>query len=344
MLRDAVGAAAVGLIGSVILVALVRSWARLRLLDHPNERSLHVQPMPRGAGIGIVVPVCMAIGAVALRVPDAASPAMWLVGCGLLIAMIGLSDDVRGLSAVIRLVAHLLAAGLIVSGMGAWQSVVWPGVCRIDLGWAAVPLTMLLVAGFTNAYNFMDGVDGIAGSQAVVAGVGWLGLGYVAQDPLLAGAGAVIAAASLGFLFFNWPPASIFMGDVGSSFLGFSLAALAVYAATRSPAVGTAGMLFVWPFVFDATFTFFRRVNRREDLLAAHRSHLYQRLVLTGVSHRTVSLLYGTLALVGVGVGQVVARERAGLSLAGAVLIGALGCGLWVLVVWRESAVRRLSR
>ena len=336
MLTYAAGAAAVGLIGSVALVTLVRSWARRKLLDHPNERSLHVQPMPRGAGIGIVLPVCLAITALAVFVPDARPPAMWLVGGGLLMATIGLIDDVRGLSAVIRLAAHVVAAGVLAIGLGAWPTFVWPGLVDLDLAWAAVPLTMLFVAGFTNAYNFMDGVDGIAGSQAVVAGVGWLTAGYAIQDPLLAVAGAVIATASLGFLLFNWPPASIFMGDVGSSFLGFSLAALAVYAATKSPAVGTAGILFVWPFVFDTAFTMVRRAGRRENLLEAHRSHLYQRLVLTGVTHQTATLLYATLAIVGVVVGYTVAHESRTGSVAGAVLIGVLAVALWMVVVWRE--------
>jgi UDP-N-acetylmuramyl pentapeptide phosphotransferase/UDP-N-acetylglucosamine-1-phosphate transferase len=155
----------------------------------------------------------------------------------------------------------------------------------------------------------------------------------------LAVVGAVIAAANLGFLLFNWSPASVFMGDVGSAFLGFLLAALAVYAAPRSPAIATAGILFVWPFVFDTAFTLLRRAGRRENLLCAHRSHLYQRLVLTGVSHRTVALLYGALATVGVAVGYAVAREAAIASMAGALLISALAAGLWLVVIRRERAV-----
>jgi UDP-N-acetylmuramyl pentapeptide phosphotransferase/UDP-N-acetylglucosamine-1-phosphate transferase len=337
MLKYAVGAAAVGFIGSISLVALVRSWARRKLLDHPNERSLHVQPTPRGAGIGIVVPVCLVMSALALRAPVAMSPAIWIVVGGLLMATIGLIDDVRGLSAIVRLVVQVFAAGLIAIGVGAGQTIVWPGLFHIDVAWAAVPLTILLVAGFTNAYNFMDGVDGIAGSQAIVAGIGWLGIGYAIQDPFLVAAGAVIAMASLGFLFFNWPPASIFMGDVGSSFLGFVLAALAVYAATQSPAAGTAGLLVVWPFVFDTAFTIVRRTGRRENLLEAHRSHLYQRLVLTGVSHRTATLLYAGLAAVGVLVGWAVVNDAHVASVAGAIVIGVLAAALWRLVRSRES-------
>jgi UDP-N-acetylmuramyl pentapeptide phosphotransferase/UDP-N-acetylglucosamine-1-phosphate transferase len=337
MLSEILWAGGAGLTASVGLVSAAQHWAqRKTILDQPNDRSLHVRPTPRGGGIGIVVPVCFATAGVGALVPEARAAGIWLAGVGLLVAAVGLVDDVRGLPAVTRLVAHVSAAALVLLGIGTWRTFVWPGLWSFSLGWAAVPFTFLVVVGLTNAYNFMDGVDGIAGSQGVVAGFGWIGAGYAIQDPLLAVVGAVIAMASLGFLFFNWSPASVFMGDVGSSFLGFLFAALAVYVATRLPATATAGILFVWPFVFDTAFTFLRRARRRENLLCAHRSHLYQRLVLTGVSHRTVALLYGALATVGVAVGNAVVREARLASIAGAMLIGALAVGLWLAVIWRE--------
>ena len=337
MLNEILWASGAVLTAALGLVAAARHWAlQSTILDHPNDRSLHVRPTPRGGGIGIVIPVCFAIAGMAVLVPGTRAAGIWLAGVGLLVAAVGLIDDVRGLPAAARLVAQVSAAALVLLGIGAWRTFVWPGICSISLGWAAVPFTLLVVVGLTNAYNFMDGVDGIAGSQGVVAGFGWIGAGYAIQDPLLAVVGAVIATASLGFLFFNWSPASVFMGDVGSSFLGFLFAALAVYVADRSPAMATAGILFVWPFVFDTAFTFLRRAGRRENLLRAHRSHLYQRLVLTGVSHRTVAVLYGALATVGVVVGNAVAREAKVASIAGALLIGALAAGLWLIVIWRE--------
>jgi UDP-N-acetylmuramyl pentapeptide phosphotransferase/UDP-N-acetylglucosamine-1-phosphate transferase len=337
MLNYVLWAAGVGLIASVGLVATARYWAqRQMLLDHPNDRSLHAHPTPRSGGVGIVVPICVAIGGVGALVPETRSAATWLACVGLLIAAVGVVDDIRGLPALTRLVAHVFAAALVVAGIGTWRTFAWPGLWCVDLEWAAVPFTVLLIAGLINAYNFMDGVDGIAGSQGVVAGFGWIGAGYAVQDPLVVVAGAVIAMTNLGFLVFNWPPASVFMGDVGSTFLGFLLAALPVFVATRSPAMATAGMLFVWPFVFDTTFSLLRRAGRRENLLRAHRSHLYQRLVLTGVSHRTVALLYGALAAVGVVVGYVVAREARFASMTGALVIGGLAAGLWAVVVWRE--------
>lgn len=342
MLVPVLAAAAIGLGASVALVAAAMYWARRRLLlDRPNDRSLHVQPTPRGGGIGIVLPVSFAMVGVALVVPATKSPATWLVSASLLTAAVGLIDDVRPLPAIPRLVTHVFAAVLVVAGVGPWSTVAWPGIGVVDLGWAAIPLTVLLLAGLTNAYNFMDGVDGIAGAQAVVAGLGWVAVGYATQDPLLIVVGTVLATASVGFLLFNWAPASVFMGDVGSSFLGFILAALAVYAGSRSPASATAGMLFVWPFVFDATFTFLRRASRRENVLDAHRSHLYQRLVLTGVSHRTTALLYGALAVIGGAVGIAVARDARIVSFVGTLMIGVLAVTLWLVVVWRERSLAR---
>jgi len=331
--------AAFGLIASIALVAAVRSWARRKqVLDHPNARSLHVQPTPRGSGIGIVVPVCLGIAALGVLVTDARPAATWLVGGALLMGGVGFADDLRGLPATVRLGAHLLAGGLIVAGLGTWDTIEWPGFVNLHLGSAAVPFTILIVAGLTNAYNFMDGIDGIAGTQGVVAGVAWIGAAYALDDPLLAVTGALVASACLGFLCFNWPPASIFMGDVGTSFMGFLLAALVVYVASRAPAMATASMLSIWPFVFDTAFTLARRAIRGENLLSAHRSHLYQRLVLTGVSHRTTTVLYGALAAIGAIVGVAVGRQSGAVSLAGGLLVALLAAGLWVAVVWRERA------
>ena len=259
-----------------------------------------------------------------------------LGGIGLFVAVVGLSDDVRGLSAPARLVAQVLAALLLSAAVGTWSTVRWPGLFGLEMGLVALPFTLLVVVGLTNAYNFMDGIDGIAGAQGVIAGLGWLEVGFLLQDPLVAVAGAVIAAACAGFLLFNWSPASIFMGDVGSSFLGFTLAALAVFVSFRLPAAATAGLLFVWPYVFDTAFTMLRRAARREHLLSAHRSHLYQRLVLTGLSHRAVAVLYAGLASVGVAVGIAVLRGVAFASIGGAAVIAVLAAALWAGVVWRE--------
>jgi UDP-N-acetylmuramyl pentapeptide phosphotransferase/UDP-N-acetylglucosamine-1-phosphate transferase len=161
---------------------------------------------------------------------------------------------------------------------------------------------LVWIVGLCNAYNFMDGIDGIAAAQAIVAGAGWAWLGWRGGDAMTALAGALIAGASLGFLFFNWPPAKVFMGDAGAAFLGFTFAALTVLALTQSLERAAAGALFVWPFLFDTTFTLVRRLVRGENVLRAHRSHLYQRLVARGWSHARVTMLYAALAALGVAI------------------------------------------
>ena len=141
----------------------------------------------------------------------------------------------------------------------------------------------------------------------------------------------------MGFLGHNWPPARIFMGDVGSAFLGFSLAVLAVIGGLAHPGLPLAGLLVVWPFVFDTTFTIVRRLRRGENIFAAHRSHLYQRVVIAGYSQRAVTLLYAGLALLGVvlALAWVLALPGAGWLALG--LPGLLSLGLWRLVVRAET-------
>jgi UDP-N-acetylmuramyl pentapeptide phosphotransferase/UDP-N-acetylglucosamine-1-phosphate transferase len=225
-----------------------------------------------------------------------------------------------------------------VSTVASSISLGWPGLGGTSPGAWATPATVLFIVWLTNAYNFMDGIDGIAGLQGVAAGIGWVCAGGHLGDALLAGTGAVVTAASLGFLVFNWPPASIFMGDVGAPFLGFLFAGLTAYVSIRSASAATAGLLFVWPFLFDTVVTLIRRMLRRENLLRAHRSHLYQRLVLTGVSHRTTTVVYGALAAIGVAVGIAVIHEAVLFSIVGILLIGFLGATLWLAVIWRERS------
>ncbi len=138
------------------------------------------------------------------------------------------------------------------------------------------------------------------GGQAVIAGLGWLAMGQLVGQPLVSLVGVLVAGSSLGFLGHNWPPARIFMGDVGSAFLGFTLATLAVLSGLADARLPFAGVLALWPFVFDTAFTLLRRWRRGENIFAAHRSHLYQRLVIAGWRHRDVTLLYLWLALLAV--------------------------------------------
>jgi UDP-N-acetylmuramyl pentapeptide phosphotransferase/UDP-N-acetylglucosamine-1-phosphate transferase len=324
---------------SYLGVGAVRRWAaRHGVVDRPNERSSHLRVTPRGGGLAIVG-VTVAGSVIAWRFAPAATSAEVagpLLGATL-VAAVSWLDDLHSLPTTIRLLAHGTAAIAAVASIGPWRVLAVPPFGAVDLGWAGWPLTVLWIVGLTNAYNFMDGIDGLAAGQAIVAGLGWVLLGALGGQPLIALCGALLAAASAGFLAHNWPPARIFMGDVGSAFLGYAFATLAVLGARLQPLEALAGALLVWPFLFDATFTFGLRLARGEDVFAAHRSHLYQRLVITGLSHGTVSALYAALALLGVvlAVGlhwqpAVAAARWWPLVIAGAAL------GLWTLTVSRE--------
>jgi UDP-N-acetylmuramyl pentapeptide phosphotransferase/UDP-N-acetylglucosamine-1-phosphate transferase len=288
-------------------IEAVRRYAiRHRVLDLPNPRSSHTVATPRGAGVVIVGATLLTLAAVAAMESRSLSPAIlaYLFGATL-IAGVGWLDDVRSLSSVIRLLAQLAAAAIVVAGAGWWDEAALPGAGRVSLGWAGLPLALLWLVGLTNAYNFMDGIDGIAGGQAVVAGAAWALIGAATGAPEAAALGFGVALSSAAFLLHNWSPARIFMGDAGSGFLGFTFAALPFVLSATSGAeelrlrLPVAAALLVWPFVLDTLFTVCRRLLRGEHVFRAHRSHLYQRLVIAGLGHRPVATLYTGLALTG---------------------------------------------
>ncbi len=302
-----------GCLFSFVSTALVRRLAlRRHILDIPNERSAHVQPTPRGGGLAICG-VTLGLFTVLLLLPgdlDPLAAAAYLVA-GLAIALTGWLDDTRHLRVGVRLVIQLGSAALLLAVVGPVARVELPGLGLVSLGLPlGSVLTLLWLVGFTNMFNFMDGIDGIAGTEALVAGIGWFVVLVLHGETTLALLAGLVAATSLGFLFLNVPPARIFMGDVGSTFLGLTLAALPVlgFAETKDPRLGVAGVLLVLPFVFDASLTIVRRALRRENIFQAHRAHLYQRLIQIGYSHAQVTGLYGLLA--------------AGSALAGLIYVG----------------------
>jgi UDP-N-acetylmuramyl pentapeptide phosphotransferase/UDP-N-acetylglucosamine-1-phosphate transferase len=287
--------------GSYLGVMGLRRWASKQMLDVPNERSLHSQPTPRGGGVAIVTCTLVGVWMTCLfsgvSLPGG-TIALYSLGAAP-IALVSWYDDLRSLTNSIRFATQSLGALLVLIGIGFWRQPDLPFVTAVPFGWLGFPITFLWIVGFTNAYNFMDGIDGIAGGQALIAGSAWALLGILTGSALLGVFGALLAGSSLGFLRANWPPARIFMGDVGSAFLGYTLACLPMMADSANPRLPAAGVLVVWPFVLDSSFTLVCRLGRGENVFAAHRSHLYQRLVIAGYSHHFVTLLYMSLAMVG---------------------------------------------
>ncbi len=216
-----------------------------------------------------------------------------------IIASISWTDDIFHVSNYTRLLIQLSCAAVVIVTYGAWESVSVPFSGNFWLGTMGIPVTIVWIIGLTNAFNFMDGIDGIAAGQGLVASVGWTIYGILSSDALVACIGVTLVAGTAAFVFYNWSPAKIFMGDVGSATLGFIFACLTLLSPSHSPRVPLFGLLLVWPFVFDASFTFIRRALQHENVFQAHKSHIYQRLVLQGLSHATVSSIYIVLAGIG---------------------------------------------
>jgi UDP-N-acetylmuramyl pentapeptide phosphotransferase/UDP-N-acetylglucosamine-1-phosphate transferase len=218
---------------------------------------------------------------------------------GGIVALTGWVDDIHRLPYQVRLVVQAVSSAIILMAIGNFQTITVPFVGDIHLYSIGVPVALVWIVGLTNSYNFMDGIDGIAGGQAVLAGLGWTMVGFMNGQSFIGLMGMLLAASGLGFLLHNWPPARIFMGDIGSAFIGFTLAVLPIIAGQRNPRLIVPGFLVVWPFIFDTSFTLIRRLARGENIFVAHRSHIYQRLVIAGYSHRSVTLVYMSLALIG---------------------------------------------
>jgi UDP-N-acetylmuramyl pentapeptide phosphotransferase/UDP-N-acetylglucosamine-1-phosphate transferase len=290
-----------------IAIAVLRRarWTQ-RLEDRPNERSLHADPRRRVGGVGLLLgalPVMAWLGNSALDI---------FAGCAAALALISFLDDVRSLPIEVRLPAHLGAAAVAILALGSAK-----------LGAVNAILAILFIAWMANLFNFMDGADGLAGGMASI-GFAMLAMAAVHSGALpLAMACGALASASLAFLLHNFPPARVFLGDAGSIPLGFLAGILGIYGTLEGAWPLWLPLLVFSPFIVDATFTLIRRALRREPVWRAHRSHLYQRLVLAGWSHRRLAISAYVL-MIAVGA-SALAAQRSG---------SMLQCGiiaLWVV-------------
>ena len=271
-----------------------RGWSRW-FVDHPNERSLHDRPVSRAGGIAILAG--LAAGLVILALIGGPVPGHgWVLAGGLIIISVSFADDVRRVSPAIRIVFHLAAAVCVVLAGLSSERIVLPGAV-LDLGAVmGAVFTVLFVAWVVNLYNFMDGMDGFAGGMTTI-GFATLAVLCAQRDAvMLVAVSSVVAAASIGFLLFNFPPARIFMGDLGSSLLGYLCAVMMLSARNTASVPLWISVLVFSPFIVDASVTLVRRIVAGERPWRAHRGHFYQRLVRLGWGHRkTVVREYGLM-------------------------------------------------
>jgi UDP-N-acetylmuramyl pentapeptide phosphotransferase/UDP-N-acetylglucosamine-1-phosphate transferase len=321
------GAALIACLGTRALIPLLR---RAAVLDRPNERSSHVVPTPRGGGIAVVAAILVAwLAVVAVGL---VGPRMLIIcfGAGLLAAISWL-DDLGGLSLSMRLVAQLVAVGL-----GILPALPEELVFR---GWLPPGLdavaAVLLWLWFINLFNFMDGIDGLAGSEAAAIGIGLVLYASVGmtRSPGLALLSAAVAAAALGFLVWNWAPARIFLGDVGSVPLGYLLGCLLL----GVTADGGWKIALILPLYFlaDSTITLLRRLFRGERFWLPHRQHFYQRAAQRGLGH--AEIVYRVIAADVLLVGCGWAAENGW----GVVALGAAAVVVAVLLLSLAGVLRR---
>ena len=341
------------------LVAFVVAWwitkrlcspkSFLSILAHPNERTLHAMPTPQTGGLAVigsvVIGLILVASLLAITQPSkavlpkgVASGSLWIILSMLLVFVVSFIDDCIGLPASLRLSVQVAAACIVIAGVGLTVSAIpIPGGPTIHLGLAAVPVSALLLVWMANLYNFMDGMDGFAGGMTFW-GFGFLAyLGWEAQFPVMLIISTFVAMGALGFLMHNFPPARIFMGDAGSITVGFLAGTLMI--------LGVRDRLFeIWvpimifsPFIVDATMTLVKRVLRGKRIWEAHREHYYQRVVLSGWSHRrTVLAEYGVMILCG---GLAVSYHHSTDNVR-LIILGAWG-GMFVLLAMLVSMLER---
>ncbi|HTR17917.1 MAG TPA: MraY family glycosyltransferase [Acetobacteraceae bacterium] len=289
---------------ALLSAATVAMMTRLGALDRPNARSSHTRPTPKGGGVGVV----LAVLAGAALLPATGLPGFWTAPgfAALLLAATGLAvlsqmDDTHNWPFSVKLAGQVTAAAVVMLGGLMVTELRLPGIGAAELGWGAVPFTLLWLVFVTNAVNFIDGLNGLAAGVALIAGLALAALAPEAGAWPVRALGLLLAAGLAGFLPFNFPRARIFMGDVGSQFCGFVLGALAV-ACGRQEGAGLSFLLvpmLLAGVLFDVAFTLVRRAIAGERLTEAHRGHLYQVAHRSGMPAPAVTLVHWGFTLWG---------------------------------------------
>ena len=292
-----IAATLLGFTASYALTGLVRTYAeRTKMLDTPNDRTLHEGDIPRGGGLSIVVVMLICLAMLGYVYPNVVVLPVMAVTATL--GVLGWTDDKFGLGPSLKIGVQIIVAVYAVIAVGSAGAVSIAGY-EVEFGGLSAILSVLWIVWMTNAYNFMDGIDGIAGSHtaivAFVIGV-WFALDHNAAMALFCYA---IMAASLGFLIWNWSPARIFMGDVGSVTLGGVFAVLAIVGYVQDGVPLTAYIILFGVFLFDTIVTLIKRLVEGKVVWNPHREHFYQRAASTGLGHAfvTVSVIVATLVL-----------------------------------------------
>ena len=265
-------------------------------IDQPTHRSSHTQTTPRSGGVAIVATFCIGMLIIYYfgdRTHIKQSYMISFILSSLSIALISFLDDIKRKKPLLKLTVMILATLGAIWGGIVLDQLTLPFFGQTQLGWLAYPITFLWILGLTNAVNFMDGLDGLIGGTTVIASLFFMIITFYQGSTFVYITSYTILAGAIGFLFLNFPPAKIFMGDVGSVFIGFVFATLAIIAARYDHSHTSFLVIPILFFnvIFDTFFTFLRRCLRGENVIEPHRSHLYQLVQQLGYSHLQVTLM-----------------------------------------------------
>ncbi len=335
---------------AMLIVAVGCTWVMLayvRIMAPPNERSSHKTLVPKSGGISMVATFLMGLLAIYVLGDSTQIDRGYFLGfvlSAIAIAVISFYDDITEKGSVFKFLTQTIAAVLVIAFGLVIDILGIPTIGHVELGWLGYLISFLWIVGLTNAFNFMDGLDGLAAGTAVIASVSFGVITFSQGSVFSYMACYAIAAGALGFLVFNFPPAKIFMGDVGSAFLGFLFATLAIVAARydHSHTSFFVMPLLLFNFIYDTSFTFFRRLIRDDNVFQAHRDHLYQLFNRLGYSHRTVTLFhYGVCVAQGLAAWWMVRSEDEVRTIAFAPF--AVFQVLYTIVVMRKAKRRALT-
>ncbi|WP_040227752.1 glycosyltransferase family 4 protein [Bhargavaea cecembensis] len=289
----------VAFIASILLTPIVKRLAvRLGAVDRPNHRKVHSRIMPRMGGLAIYG--AFLIGYFILR-PESEFATSILIGSAIIV-LIGLLDDLTELSAKAKLAGQLLAAGIVVFYGGLDIDFInLPFGGQIDFGYLSIPLTLLWIVGVTNAINLIDGLDGLAAGVSTIALITLAVMASFMDNMFVVAVAAILAASCAGFLIFNFHPAKIFMGDVGSLFLGFMISVLALLGFKNVTMISLIIPIIILGVpLSDTFFAIVRRIRMKQPISAPDKSHLHHCLLRAGFSHRqSVLIIYAIAALFG---------------------------------------------
>lgn len=281
--------AAIAVIGTGLFTYLIRHYALAKnLLDIPNQRSSHTVPTPRGGGVAFVIIFLLLLPFLFVADVISMSSLIAFLGAGIVVGIAGFLDDKHGVAAKWRLLVHFFAALWLLYWMHGFPPLIIMGISIPSL--ITTILAFFYLVWLLNLYNFMDGINGIASVEAITVCCSGIVFYWISSYAFASGILLILMAAVIGFLFWNFPVAKIFMGDAGSGFLGIMIGGLSIQAAWVSAPLFFAWLIVLGVFIVDATWTLIHRLLQQQKIYEAHRSHAYQHAVDYFGKHTTVTL------------------------------------------------------